>query len=171
MCQHIHTSSETPTHIRDIKRLASLQLSTGACVCSPVSASGRTDQVCTSVSTSGSSLTCLLSTFSPFSFLFIIFYLVFFHFLPLTLYLLFSFPVVVQLIPCLSPYLFILCLYTLTFLINFLALEIIVLYFHTSLFCSITLLLLSSNFIFGIRSLFPDPAFFSIPILSLCPKQ
>lgn len=58
-----------------------------------------------------------------------------------------------------------------TFLINFLALEIIVLYFHTSLFCSITLLLLSSNFIFGICSLFPDPAFFSIPILSLCPKQ
>lgn len=66
MCQHIHTSRETPTHIRDIKRLASLQLSTGACVCSPVSASGRTDQVCTSVSTSGSSLTCLLSTFFTF---------------------------------------------------------------------------------------------------------
>lgn len=45
----------------------------------------------------------LLSFSSFFSFLFIIFYLVFFHFLPHTLYLLFSFPVVVQLIPCLSP--------------------------------------------------------------------
>lgn len=106
ICTHIHTSDtsrEIHTHIWDIKRLASVQLSTGACAFSPVSASWRTDPVCTSVPTSSSSSPFLSYQFlsHPLLFPHLVFssFLVSEPFFPLSLFSSFTFTSLLLLYP------------------------------------------------------------------------